>query len=189
MSWEQQRHRMVNQVRNREFARLVKIPSRTKRSMKERNLLEDCEINNLKEDWSQVVRERRKKELCKKLEIRELSSEKTNARWVSDIDNEGDWELLEFPSRLRKQWENCWWGWIWQRKQERMRSGATENFPTALKQKVQFWSKLKTVNWTNAKNAKEKKKKSQHRSWKGWSLENWSWSKGGLVFVCVSYLH
>ena len=41
---------MVNQVRNREFARLVKIPSRTKRSMKERNLLEDCEINNLKED-------------------------------------------------------------------------------------------------------------------------------------------
>ena len=43
-------HRMVNQVRNREFARLVKIPSRTKRSMKERNLLEDCKINKLKED-------------------------------------------------------------------------------------------------------------------------------------------
>jgi hypothetical protein len=43
-------HRMVDQVRVREFARKVKIPSGTKRSKKERYISENSRINNLEED-------------------------------------------------------------------------------------------------------------------------------------------
>jgi hypothetical protein len=48
--------------------------------------------------------------------------------------------------------------------QERLRSGATENFPTAILRDFQFCTDLKTDKWKDAKNAIDRKENSRTRS-------------------------
>ena len=54
-----------------------------------------------------------------------------------------------------------------------MRSGETENFPTAILRDLQFCTDLKTEKWKDAKNAIDRKENSRTRIKEGRGFENW----------------
>ena len=72
-----------------------------------------------------------------------------------------------------------------------MRSGETENFPTAILRDFQFCTDLKTEKWKDAKNAIDRKENSRTRIKEGRGFENWKKVFDVLdkIFgVCVVFL-
>ena len=72
-----------------------------------------------------------------------------------------------------------------------MRSGETENFPTAILRDLQFCTDLKTEKWKDAKNAIDRKENSRTRIKEGRGFENWKKDFdvldkifGGFFFSC-----